>query len=57
MYMLRTPLFMGTPGKVVAEAAGVELNSDDHVNQTTKNLLLVRALTLENDFEGLKALI
>lgn len=32
MYMLRTPLFMGTPGKVVAEAAGVELNSDDHVN-------------------------
>ncbi len=29
MYMLRTPLFMGTPSKVVAEAASVELNADD----------------------------
>jgi hypothetical protein len=54
MYMLKTPLFMGTPDKVISEADSVELNSDDQLNTTLKNLLIVRALTLENNFDSLK---
>lgn len=57
MYMLKTPLFMGTPEKVVSEAESVELNEDDHVNQTLKNFLIVRALTLESNFDALKAFL
>lgn len=54
MYMLKTPLFMGTPDKVISEADSVELNSDDQLNTTLKNLLIVRALTLENNLDSLK---
>lgn len=57
MYMLKTPLFMGTPDKVLSEADSVELNSDDQLNATLKNLLIVRALTLENNFDSLKLLL
>jgi hypothetical protein len=57
MYMLKTPLFMGTPEKVVQEADSVELNADDQVNHTLKNLLIVRALTVDNKFESLKAML
>lgn len=57
MYMLKTPLFMGTPDKVLTEANQVELNDDDQVNQTLKNFLIVRALTLENNFDALKQLL
>ena len=32
MYMLKTPLFMGSPDKVIAEAETVELNPDDVAN-------------------------
>ena len=57
MYMLKTPLFMGTPVKVLEEAQSVSLDDDDQVNQTLKNLLVVRALTLENNFDQLKQLL
>jgi hypothetical protein len=57
MYMLKTPLFMGTPEKVVQEADSVELNSDDQVNHTLKNLLIVRALTVDNKFDALKQML
>lgn len=57
MYMLKTPLFMGTPHKVLAEASNVEVSPDDLQNQTLKNFLLTRALTLQNDFEALKSLL
>lgn len=55
--MLKTPLFMGTPEKVVQEADSVELNSDDQVNHTLKNLLIVRALTVDNKFDALKQML
>jgi hypothetical protein len=32
MYMLKTPLFMGSASKVLEEAGQVEVNQDDHVN-------------------------
>jgi len=51
MYMLRTPLFMGSPEKVIQEADQVELSSDDQLNHTLKNLLIVRALTIDNTFD------
>jgi hypothetical protein len=57
MYLLKTPLFMGTPEKVVQEADSVELNSDDQVNHTLKNLLIVRALTVDNKFDALKQML
>lgn len=56
MYMLKTPLFMGTPEKVVTEADTVELNADDVASQTLKNLLVARALTLQGNFDQLKAM-
>ncbi len=57
MYMLKTPLFMGSASKVMEEAGQVELNDDDHVNLTLKNLLLVRALTIDSNFEALKSFL
>ena len=57
MYMLKTPLFMGSASKVVEEAGQVELNDDDHVNLTLKNLLIVRALTVDSNFEALKSFL
>ena len=51
MYMLKTPLFMGSANKVMDEAGQVELNEEDHVNLTLKNLLIVRALTIDSNFE------
>jgi len=57
MYMLKMPLFMGTPERVVSEAGQVDINDYDQVNQTLKNFLLVRALTLQNSFDALKTLL
>ena len=57
MYMLKTPLFMGQANKVLNESAQVELNQDDHVSLTLKNLLIVRALTVEENFEQLKSFL
>ncbi len=57
MYMLKTPLFMGSASKVMEEAGQVELNDDDHVNLTLKNLLIVRALTIDSNFEALKSFL
>ena len=57
MYMLKTPLFMGAPDKVLSEADSVELNTDDQVNTTLKNFLIVRALTLEGNFDALKSML
>jgi hypothetical protein len=54
MYMLKTPLFMGTADKVITEAESVDINADDQLNNTFKNLLIVRALTLEANFDALK---
>lgn len=51
LYMLKTPLYMGQTKKVIEEANQVELNQDDHVNLTLKNLLIVRALTVDSNFE------
>jgi hypothetical protein len=34
MYMLKTPLFMGSAQQVVAESETLELNPDDAHNQT-----------------------
>ena len=56
MYMLKTPLFMGSPDKVIAEADTVELNADDIANQTLKSFLVARALTLQGNFDQLKAM-
>ena len=50
-------LFMGNTSIVPNEANQCDLNEEDNVNMTEKNLLLLRALTVLNDIEGLKALI
>ena len=57
MYMLKTPLFMGQASKVIQESQQVEVNQDDHVNLTLKNLLIVRALTVEENFDQLKSFL
>jgi hypothetical protein len=45
---------MGTAYKVITEAESVDINADDQLNNTLKNLLIVRALTLEANFDALK---
>jgi hypothetical protein len=57
LYMLKTPLFMGSASKVIQEAEQVEVNQDDHVNLTLKNLFIVRALTVDANFEQLKSFL
>lgn len=57
LYLMKTPFFMGNVAQVPAEAAQCDVNADDMANTTEKNLLLVRALTVMNDIDGLKALV
>ena len=57
LYLMKTPFFMGNTSAVPAEANQCDVNEEDQVNLTEKNLLLLRALTVLNDIEGLKALI
>ena len=48
---------MGDNAKVPTEAQQCEVNEEDQLNTTNKNLILVRALTAMNDMEKLKVLI
>ena len=57
LYLMKTPFFMGNTSIVPTEANQCDVNEEDNVNMTEKNLLLLRALTVLNDIEGLKALI
>jgi len=57
LYMLKTPFYLGDYDKAIQEANQVEINSDDHRNQSLKNLYLVRALTAKNDLHSLKSLM
>ncbi len=57
MYMLKTPLFMGSAAQVITESETLELNADDAQNQTLKSLIVVRALSLDCQFEKLKAFL
>ena len=57
MYMLKTPLYMGSAAHVANEADQVEVNKEDEVNKTLKTLLIVRALTLDGKFDQLKGVI
>ena len=54
---MKTPFFMGNTGVVPAEASQCDVNEEDQTNMTEKNLLLLRALTVLNDIEALKALV
>jgi len=55
LYMMKTPLYMGSLSKVAEEAQSCDVNEDDQANLTSKNLLVVRALTAMNDFDQLKS--
>lgn len=57
LYLMKTPFFMGNTSLVPTEANQCDVNEEDNVNLTEKNLLLLRALTVLNDIEGLKALL
>ena len=51
LYLIKTPFYMGDNAKVPIEARQCEVNEEDQVNTTNKNLILVRALTAMNDME------
>ena len=57
LYLMKTPFFMGNIKAVPIEANQCDVNEEDQSNMTEKNLLLLRALTVLNDVEGLKALL
>ena len=57
LYLIKTPFYMGDNAKVPTEAQQCEVNEEDQLNTTNKNLILVRALTAMNDMEKLKVLI
>ena len=57
LYLIKTPFYMGDNAKVPTEAQQCEVNEEDQLNTTNKNLILVRALTAMNDMEQLKVLI
>jgi len=57
LYLMKTPFFMGKAALVPAEAQQCDVNEEDEVNMTEKNLLLLRALTIMNDIEGLKSFL
>ena len=57
LYLMKTPFFMGNIKAVPVEANQCDVNEEDQANMTEKNLLLLRALTVLNDVEGLKALL
>ena len=54
LYLMKTPFFMGKTSRVPLEAQQCDVSEEDQVNMTEKNLLLLRALTVLNDIEGLK---
>jgi hypothetical protein len=54
LYMMKTPLFVGSMQKVVDESQSLEVNEDDQGNMTLKNLLVIRALTAMCEFDKLK---
>ena len=57
LYLMKTPLYMGNTRQVTVEAGQCDVSEEDEANMTKKNLLLVRAMTVFHDIEGLKALI
>ena len=57
LYMMKTPFFMGNTSGVATEASQCDVNEEDQPNLTEKNLLLLRAFTVLNDIEGLKAML
>ena len=57
LYLMKTPFFMGNTSVVPTEANQCDVNEEDNTNMTEKNLLLLRALTVMNDIEGLKTLL
>ena len=57
LYMMKTPFFMGNTRQVAIEANQCDVSKEDDANLTKKNLLLLRALTVFHDIEGLKQLI
>ena len=57
LYMMKTPFFMGNTRQVPIEASQCDISKEDDANLTKKNLLLLRALTVFHDIEGLKNLV
>jgi hypothetical protein len=54
LYMMKTPLYLGSLQKVLDEAASVDVNEEDQLNLTNKNLIIVRTLTAMANFDELK---
>ncbi len=54
LYLMKTPFFMGNTHLVSTESQQCDVNEEDQANMTEKNLILLRALTVLNDIEGLK---
>ena len=57
LYMMKTPFYMGNTKQVPVEADQIDISEEDDSNMTKKNLLLVRALTVFHDLEGLRDLV
>ena len=57
LYMMKTPFYMGNTKQVPVEADQIDISDEDDSNMTKKNLLLVRALTVFHDLEGLRDLV
>jgi hypothetical protein len=53
MNMLKTPLFMGTSDTVIVGAETVDINANDQLNNTLKNVLIVRTFTFKYIFDAL----
>ncbi len=53
MYMMKTPFFLGSFSAAIQEAVHCQIGDDDHASITYKNLLIVRALSLEESKEVL----
>jgi len=57
LYMVKTPFFLGSLGKVKEEADQIEINEEDTRNLSMRNFFLIRTLTEQNNFGELKQLM
>jgi len=56
LYMVKTPFFLGNTSQAFQECKQqeAELQPDDHNNISRKNLLLIRILTVQANFQKMK---
>ena len=56
LYMVKTPFFMGAINKASDECQqqAAEIQLDDYKNIQSKNLLLIRILTVQSEFPKMK---